>query len=216
MTLTVVLIVAAYLAGSIPTAYLTGRWLRGRDLRRYGTGTISASIVWEHAARWATVPVGLFDIAKAALPTWLALRWGLSTTAAVLVGVAAIVGHNWSVFLRFAGGRGVSPFLGVLAVMFPAGAVWMVALLGAGWLLGDSTVWTLVGIVGVPVLSSVLGGSNAVLPLGVVMLGLTVVKRIEANGRPIPVDRRYVIVRRIFFDRDIRSHADWVGQTPDD
>ncbi len=52
------LIVTAYLLGSIPAAHLATRWLRGADLRQYGSGAASASMVWEHTARWAFIPVG--------------------------------------------------------------------------------------------------------------------------------------------------------------
>ena len=77
------LMVAAYLLGSIPTAHLATRWLRGADLRQYGSGTVSASMVWEHTARWASIAVGLFDIAKAAFPAWIGLELGLGTQVAV-------------------------------------------------------------------------------------------------------------------------------------
>jgi len=101
---------AAYLLGSIPSAYLAGKWLKGIDLRKYGSGTVSASMVWEHVAKWAVVPVGLFDIFKGALPTWLSIRLGLSEAAAMVIGFAAVVGHNWPLYLNFHGGRGFSPF----------------------------------------------------------------------------------------------------------
>jgi len=69
------LIVGACVVGSIPAGYLAARLLKGVDLRRYGSGTPTGSMVYEHVARWAVVPVGLFDVGKAALPTWLALHW---------------------------------------------------------------------------------------------------------------------------------------------
>jgi glycerol-3-phosphate acyltransferase PlsY len=65
------LILFGYLLGSIPTAYLAARWKKHVDLRRYGNGTVSGSMVYEHVARWLVVPVWLFDVAKAALPAWL-------------------------------------------------------------------------------------------------------------------------------------------------
>jgi len=65
IALFVFLLFAGYLAGSIPTAYLAGRWIKGIDLRNYGSGTVSASMVWEHVAKWAVVPVGLLIFSKA-------------------------------------------------------------------------------------------------------------------------------------------------------
>ncbi|MFQ5876053.1 MAG: glycerol-3-phosphate acyltransferase [Dehalococcoidia bacterium] len=60
------LVMGAYLLGSIPSAYIAGRLLKGIDLRQYGSGTLSGTGVYYHVAKWAIVVVGLFDIAKAA------------------------------------------------------------------------------------------------------------------------------------------------------
>ena len=78
------LTVGGYLLGSIPTAYLVGRWIKDLDLRRYGSGTVSGSMVWEHVAHWAVFPVGLFDMFKAALPAWLGLRLEMGMPVAAL------------------------------------------------------------------------------------------------------------------------------------
>ncbi|NLE99461.1 MAG: glycerol-3-phosphate acyltransferase [Anaerolineales bacterium] len=212
------LVVGSYLLGSIPTAYLAGRGLRQIDVRRYGSGTVSGSMVYEHVARWAVVPVGLFDVAKAAVPTWLGLRWGLGPRGALLVGMAAIMGHNWPVFLRFTGGRGLACFLGVLLVLFPWGAAWMLGALAAGWLLGDSAPWALAGLATLPLLARSLDDLAIGAPAALMMLALTLVKRLEANRRPLPEpgnDRRRVIVRRLFLDRDIASHRDWLQRRPE-
>lgn len=213
------LIVGGYLLGSIPTAYLVGRWIKDLDLRRYGSGTVSGSMVWEHVARWAVVPVGLFDMFKAALPAWLGLRLELGMPVTVVAGLAAVAGHNWPVFLRFTGGRGLGSFMGVLLVVFPWGFPWMLAALTIGWLLGDSAPWALAGLVTLPLWSYVLGGPEVVIPLVGGMLVLTLGKRLEANRRPLPPpgpERRRVILLRLFFDRDIVSHADWIRRKPDE
>jgi acyl phosphate:glycerol-3-phosphate acyltransferase len=213
----VALIVAAYLLGSIPAAQMLARWLQGADLRQFGSGTVSGSMVWEHVARWAAVPVGLFDIAKAALPTWLGLRWGLGLPLALAAGMAAAVGHNWPVFLRFTGGRGLSCFLGVWLVLYPWGFPWLLAFLALGWLLGDSAPWALAGLATTPLLAHLAGGPGIVAPATGAMLLLTLAKRLEANRRPLPApgpERRRVLLYRLFLDRDIASHADWIRRRP--
>jgi glycerol-3-phosphate acyltransferase PlsY len=215
----VLLIVGGYLLGSIPTAYLAGRLLRGRDLRRYGSGTVSGSMVYEHVARWAVVPVGLFDVGKAALPAWLALELGLGMPVAAAAGLAAVAGHNWPVFFHFHGGRGLGTFMGVLLVIFPWGFVWMLGFLAVGWILGDSAPWALASLVTLPLFAYALGGNWVVAPATGVMLLITLAKRLEANSRPLPLpgaERRRVILRRLFLDRDIASHADWIHRQPDD
>jgi glycerol-3-phosphate acyltransferase PlsY len=202
--------------GSIPSGYLAGKWIKGIDLRNYGSGTVSGSMVWEHVARWAVVPVGLFDIFKGVLPAWLGLRLGLGEVAAMLVGLAAIIGHNWPVYLNFHGGRGFSPFLGVLLVLFP----WGVAITLAGLAIGNplrSPAIPLFVVMGLPIVSPYLNGSPTVLWLAAGMTVITIVKRLEANRRPLPTDpveRRKVILRRIFLDRDIQDHKSWIQREP--
>lgn len=214
----ILLVLGSYFVGSIPTAYLAGRWLRGIDVRHYGSGTVSGSMVWEHVARWAIVPVGLFDIAKAALPTWLALRWGMGETVAAIAGLAAAVGHSWPIFLRFTGGRGLSCFMGILLVLFPPGVLWLLVFLAIGWVLGDSAPWALASLAGLPILARAVGGPANVGWIAAGMLILTLVKRLEANRRPLPsesTERRRVLFWRAFFDRDIPSHREWLRRQPD-
>jgi len=213
----VLLIAAAYLLGSIPTAYLAGRWLKGIDIRRYGSGTVSGSTVYEQVARWAILPVGLFDVAKAVLPAWLGLRLGLGLPVAAAAGLAAAAGHNWPVFLRFTGGRGLGCFLGVLLVIFPWGAPWLLGFLGAGKLFGSTAEWALASVALLPLFAYLMGGSPVAVCTGAAMLLLTVAKRLEANRRPLPSpgpERRRVLLRRLIFDRDIASHQDWLNRKP--
>jgi glycerol-3-phosphate acyltransferase PlsY len=215
----VLLVLTGYLLGSIPTAYLVGRWTKGLDLRRYGSGTVSGSMVFEHVAHWLVVPVGLFDIGKAALPAWLALRLGLGMPVAAAAGLAAVAGHNWPLFLRFTGGRGLATFLGLLLVLFPWGFPWMLGFLAAGWLLGDSAAWALAGMITLPLLSRIVGGPGVITAAAGAMLLLTLVKRLEANRRPLPPpgpERRRVILRRLFLDRDIASHKAWIRRRPEE
>jgi glycerol-3-phosphate acyltransferase PlsY len=211
------LVLGGYLLGSIPTAYVASRWIKNMDLRQYGSGTVSGSMVWEHVARWAVFPVGLFDMGKAALPTWLGIYWGLGMPTAAAAGLAAVAGHNWPVSLRFVGGRGLGCFLGVLLAIFPWGFPWMLLFLAVGWRLGDSAPWALGGLISLPVLAQAVAGPDIVLPLSGAMLLLTLAKRLEANRRPLPppgVERRRVILRRLLLDRDIASHSDWIQRRP--
>jgi glycerol-3-phosphate acyltransferase PlsY len=212
------LILMAYLVGSIPSAYLAGRWLRRIDLRRYGSGTVGGSMVWEHVTRWAVIPAGLFDVLKAAFPAWLSLQLDLGPRVAAAAGLAAAIGHNWPVFLRFTGGRAVSCFLGIWLALFPWGFPWMLAFLAVGYLLGDSAPWALASLLTLPLLSDLADGPPIAIPVSGLMLLLTLVKRLEANRRPLPPpgpERRRFLLRRLFLDRDIASHRDWIRRQPD-
>lgn len=211
------LIAGGYLLGAISPTYLMGRWLGRKDLRQYGSGSLGGSMVYEHVGRLAVVPVALFDIAKAALPAGLGLWLGFGEGIAAAAALAAAVGHNWSIFLRWRGGRGMATFAGVWLVFYPPGVVWFGGLLAIGWRLGDSAPWLLVSLLTLPLLANLLGGPEIVRPLCGAMILITLAKRLEANGRPLPApgpERWKVFLRRAYLDRDIASHQEWIRRRP--
>jgi glycerol-3-phosphate acyltransferase PlsY len=155
---------------------------------------------------------------KAALPAWLGLQMGLGSAVATAAGLAAVAGHNWPVFFHFTGGRGLGTFMGLLLVIFPWGFPWMLGFLALGWLLGDSAPWALASLVTLPLFAHLVDGPNVVTLAAGIMLLLTLAKRLEANRRPLPPpgpERRRVLVRRLFLDRDIASHAEWINRRPE-
>jgi len=215
---TLLLIILAYLLGSIPTAYIVGYLIKRVDLRNYGSGTVSGSMVYEHINRWIVVPVGIFDIAKGAVPTWLAGYLGLGEVVAVLAGLSAVIGHNWPIFLNFTGGRGLSPYLGMMLVIFPWGSLWLIIFLAVGFLLGDSAPWALAGILTTPVIVIMLHGEMEAAIAALGMLIITLIKRVEANRRPIKLadsSISRIIILRIFYDRDIKDHKAWIRRIPE-
>lgn len=113
------LIVAAYLIGSIPFSYLVAR-ARGIDLRKVGSGNVGGANVWRTTGFGPFVVAASLDILKGTLPTLVAL-WLLPNHffAVILVGVAAILGHTFPVFLGFKGGKAVGTSAGVLLAIFP-------------------------------------------------------------------------------------------------
>jgi glycerol-3-phosphate acyltransferase PlsY len=210
------LLLFGYFFGSIPSGYLAGKWIKGIDLRQYGSGTVSGSMVWEHVAKWAVVPVGLFDIFKGAFPAWLGLRLAMGELAAMLAGFAAIVGHNWSIYLNFQGGRGFSPFLGELLVLFPWGLVIVLAGLAIGNIF-QNPIFPLFAVLLLPFFAQFLQDSPIVLWCSLGMTLITLIKRLEANRRPLPADRierQRTIIRRLLLDRDIQDHEEWIRQEP--
>jgi glycerol-3-phosphate acyltransferase PlsY len=201
----IVLIAVGYLLGSIPTAYLAARILRGVDLRHVAASTISGSAVYYHVDRWAIVPVGVIDVAKGFVPPAVALWLGRQEGAAVAAGLAAVIGHNWSPWLGLRGGRGLSPFMGLLLVLYPAGALLLLAALAVGRLFHLTPVFALLALLVLPgVIAIQVGRQEPVLgALG--MVAITVLKRLEANRVPLPgeAERRWrVLWSRFWFDRD--------------
>ncbi len=122
--LTLILWGGAYLLGSVPVGVLVAK-IQGKDLRAEGSGNIGATNAGRVLGRTWGLVVFALDVAKAAIPVFLA-RWWLpeSHFTAATVAIAAISGHIWSVFLGFRGGKGVATMLGALLAVN-----WVAALL---------------------------------------------------------------------------------------
>ena len=139
MTLGVLLVVAAYLVGSIPFGLVLTRLFTGKDVRTVGSGNIGASNVSRAAGKKVGVLTLVLDAAKASVPMLLAERLLAEpgTTAgqvwAVVVGLAAFVGHLYPVWLGFKGGKGVATALGVFAVLAPIPSVLALVAFGIGY-----------------------------------------------------------------------------------
>jgi glycerol-3-phosphate acyltransferase PlsY len=207
------LLIFAYLLGSIPFSYLAGRVFKGKDIRQFGSGTVGGSMVYEHVSHRLVVPVGILDVLKSAVPTYLGLKLGFGEAGAAITGLAAMIGHNWPIFLGFTGGRGISTILGILLVLFPWGDVWLLGYLAVGYGLKDSAPWALVSMASMPALIWFLDGSRVLYWLAGAVLLITLIKRLEANRRPLPEgkkERRKIIWLRLVFDRDIEDHQAWI------
>lgn len=115
--LAILAIGVAYLLGSLPSAYLIGRWLKGIDLRDGGDGRMGAALVRRRVGMLASILVSIMDVGKGAAAVFLAQALGLPLPVAVTAGLAAVVGHNWSLFLHFKGGKGALATYGVLVYL---------------------------------------------------------------------------------------------------
>lgn len=117
--------IISYLIGSIPTAYLFGRWLKGIDIRQHGSGNIGATNAFRVLGKgWGTV-ILILDIAKGIIAVTL-VGDALQLTVLgrrLLLALAVVCGHNWTIFLQFKGGKGIATSLGVLiglSISFPS------------------------------------------------------------------------------------------------
>jgi acyl phosphate:glycerol-3-phosphate acyltransferase len=131
-------LVASYFIGAIPTSYLLSRFFAGIDLRQQGSGNLGATNLYRVLGWRYALPAAIVDIAKGFVPVVLfAPQESSSQLFALACGVAAIVGHVFSVFVRFKGGKGVATAAGVMLGLAPlalavTAAVWglMVRLTG--------------------------------------------------------------------------------------
>jgi glycerol-3-phosphate acyltransferase PlsY len=108
----------AYLLGSIPSAYIAGR-LKGVGIQGVGGRNPGALNVWREVGRVAGVVVLLVDVGKGAVAVLIAQWLGLPYALVLLAGLAAVLGHDFSAFLRFKGGKGAATTMGVLLVLVP-------------------------------------------------------------------------------------------------
>jgi glycerol-3-phosphate acyltransferase PlsY len=214
------LLAGAYLLGSVPTAYLVARWRRGIDIRRFGSGNIGAANVVAAGSRWTAVIVVAFDLLKGAAPVYVAKATNVPVYEQVTVGIAAICGHNWTVFLRFSGGRGILCTLGVLTAFSPLlGAV--ATLLNFAWApFKQFALGTVITLSLLPVLSWFLSGvffiqRSTALTLGfVAILFIAVIRRITAPRTEFSssLPMRELVTNRLLFDRDIRDRKAWLSR----
>jgi len=110
-------VAASYLIGAIPVGYLTGKLMRGIDIRDHGSGVIGATNVLRVLGRGPFLVVMVLDAAKGYIPTLV--TWYIFGThdLQVAAGIAAVLGHDFPVYIRFRGGRGVATSFGVYAAL---------------------------------------------------------------------------------------------------
>lgn len=104
-------ILISYLVGSIPWAYIFGRLLKGIDIRQFGSGNVGATNALRVLGRGPGIVVLVLDILKGLLTVVIL---GQTEILSIVFGLCCICGHNWTVFLKFKGGKGVATTLGVL------------------------------------------------------------------------------------------------------
>lgn len=192
------LLLGAYLVGAIPFAQLMAR-VNGVDLRAVGSGNVGAGNLTKSVGVAWGLTAGVLDGLKGLIPVLLCLNAGLGPGAAGLVGVAAVVGHNWSIFMQGRSGRGLATAFGVILALHPPLAIWTTGWAIAGWKIGGG----IAGFIGwalLPIVSVALGAPAAesliILILSVILIG----RRMQGN----PGDEMDTasMMRRAFFDKD--------------
>jgi glycerol-3-phosphate acyltransferase PlsY len=126
---------ASYCMGSIPSSYCMGKLLKGIDLREHGSGNLGAANTFRVLGLKAAIPVLLFDIGKGFVAVhYLSRLGGTGTGFALLAALVVVVGHNYSMFVRFSGGKGVGATAGAFLALAPQAVgmcvvLWIVTLL---------------------------------------------------------------------------------------
>jgi len=218
----ILLIIGSYFLGSVPAAYLAVKWTRGTDIRKQGTGNVGASNVLSTGPKWLVVPVALFDIGKGAFCVWAAQLLDLGGAQQVTAGIFVVIGHNWPVFLRFRGGRGVLTSLGIITMLSPLLGLYTLVMPYLFAPFRYVALGVFFAYISVPTLAWFLRE-----PLGIedalpITLGLVVIiaigfsKRLlvrrTALSKSIPLAR--LVINRLLFDRDIFDRKAWIYRSP--
>ncbi len=183
-------IIISYLLGSIPTAYIFGRVLKGIDIRKFGSGNVGATNAMRVLGKGPGILVLLFDALKGFVAVFffgeiLSLKVGFISGELIMIflGLACISGHNWTIFLGFKGGKGMATTLGVLIglavqisglkiVLGLAILIWLVVFI----IIRIVSVASLISALALPVLMLAFGQSNALIALSFLLSALVILR----------------------------------------
>ena len=191
------ILVVAFLVGAIPFSNLAAHRLRDVDLRDVGSGTVSGTALYRVTGFVPLAVTGLCDIGKGTVGPLLAHD---RPALAAIAGGVAVAGHNWSPFLRGAGGRGLATAMGALAVTAWPGTLLLLLGLALGRLARHTGLGSFVAIVALPAVLAVTDGAGGALA-GTAVAVPMLVKRLTGNAAPDPPLVR-TLSSRLVFDRD--------------
>ena len=178
----IIVIIVSYLIGSIPTAYLVVKRFANKDVTRLGSGNIGTMNV--HRATESKPLTALVlggDLAKGAIAILLAkMLLSSSPSAPIFTGAASVLGHNYSIYMGFKGGRGLATAAGALIVLNPfILLIWLVLWIGPYLLSKILVVGTLAATVLTPVVTYVLNFTQTEFTLTIVIAFIVMVKHIS-------------------------------------
>jgi acyl phosphate:glycerol-3-phosphate acyltransferase len=174
--MSIAFIVFGYVAGSIPFGIIVGQGLFGVDPRNVGSGNIGAANSMRALGPFGAILVLAGDVIKGAVPTALAAHFiGYGNWAVAATGLATVVGHTWSIFLGFKGGKGVATGLGVLVVLsWQATLIFAIVWLLVALVTRYASLASLLANVSVPISLWLLHAPTWYVVYGVVVLALIV------------------------------------------
>ena len=117
--MTWLLVLVGYIIGSLPTAYIFGKRLKGRDIRELGDFNMGARNAYHELGHKFGILIFFIDAIKGCLPILIARYFNAPQSIVLTTGVATVAGHNWSAFVGFRGGRGEATTIGILLVLMP-------------------------------------------------------------------------------------------------
>jgi glycerol-3-phosphate acyltransferase PlsY len=173
------LLVGAYLLGSVPFAQVLAR-LRGIDLREVGSGNVGAGNLTQQLGLRYGVAAALLDASKGYIPVVVAQQMGLGPGASGLAGLFAVIGHNWSIFMKGRSGRGLATSAGLLLALDPILLIWI-----GGWsVVGRKFGGGIAGFLGwglLPIVAAALGRPGTETFLLLLLTFVVMARRVQGN-----------------------------------
>jgi len=215
----VLLVLCSYLLGSVPASYIAAKVFHGLDLRQNGTGQVGAGNLWRMTSWRLGLLVGVFDVCKGMVMVWAAASAGFSIYQQLTIGLAVIIGHNWPVFLRFNGGRGIGTTMAIVLILpfindiTPWITIICFVILAIGSLaLRSSPLPVFVATTSLPITSACF---QEAIPVNMAFLAVFLVMAVKRLTAPLPADsatisKSRLLVNRLFFDRDIKDRKAWM------
>jgi acyl phosphate:glycerol-3-phosphate acyltransferase len=181
---TLLAVVLAYLLGSFPSGVVVSRLMLGRDIRDIGSGNIGAANAARAGGIKAGAAVGLLDVLKGLVAVLVGRLLGLDQTGLALTACAAVLGHDFSLFLRLHGGKGVATTFGAMLAVSPAGTlpaavIWVAVLLTTGY----SSLASLLALLALPIALALTGAAPTAVVAACFLLVLGVVKHRDNISR---------------------------------
>lgn len=212
MTSVLLAMLIAYAWGSLPPTYLVARWRKGIDLRNYGSGNVGGMNLGVLLGKKWAVAIGALDWAKGLMPALVARLGGWDWTSIVLISLATVLGHNWSLYLGFKGGRGIAVTIGLLFAWDLRLALLFLGIITIGWFTNYGPQTCLIALILLAPTAWLVNAPMEIVWGSVAVLSIAIIKRLEANRLPLPRDareKRMVLLRRLWLDRDIESDREW-------
>jgi len=196
-------IIFSYFLGSTPFGYIITRLSVRKNVLEIGWKKTSGSNVFRHVGKWQGVLTGILDLLKGYLAVFLAKYFGFSNEIQAFSGLAAVLGHNWSIFLNFAGGRGIGTLIGASLALSPKilGYSLIPFLLLA--LIWNSSIGTLFFFPTVIFLSLRFNQFETIGIFAILVFIPILIKRLSPIKEIFPIkEKRNLIRNRLLFDND--------------
>ena len=196
-------LVFSYLLGAVPSGYLITKFSTQKNILEIGWKKTSGSNVFRNIGKWQGVMTGVFDGLKGYLAVYGARELGLPLEIQMLSGIAALIGNNWSLFLDFAGGRGLATFAGAGLFLFPK--VLGISLIPAIFLalVWNSSIATIILLLIIIFIPNYLGQPETATIYTLMSLVPIFVKRLSPIKDIFPLNQKLALFRnRLIFDND--------------